>query len=481
MTNARLLALLAGTAALLGGCAVGPNHVPPEPPVPVGFSGAQDARFSSQAVTPQLWRSFGEPELNALIERALAENRSLSQARARLDEARALRGLTVFGLFPTVTAAAERERSEPSSLDPFLPAGQAAATTYRSGFDASWEIDVFGASRRAAAAARGEASAREADWRAVQAATVAEVAQAWFALRGAEQRRALEREALANFAENLRILERQLEAGRGTDLDVSRARGQLADVAARLPDTDLEVTRQEQRLAVLVVASVEQLRTQWLAAERAVPSQAPIVAVGSPEDWLRRRPDIRAAEQRLAAATARIGVEQAQWWPRITLLGGFGYTAQDRDDLFTATAERWRYGPSLTWSFLDAGRVRQRVRAARSRAAGALAAYDETVLRALEETENAFAAYRAANQSLAANEAGLVASRRAAELAAVRYDAGASDFLVVLDAERSRLDFQSRVVQSAVARATALAAINKALAGDFAQARDAAAPASAAE
>lgn len=460
----------AAAALLLSACAVGPNHVPPASPVAIEFTAAGGAPFSQDAVGAELWRSFGEPELVTLIERALAENRSISQARARLDEARALRGLTVFGLFPTVTAAADRERSDPSSLDPFLPAGQAATNSYRAGFDASWEIDLFGSARRAAQAARGEAAAREGDWQAVQATTIAEVAQAWFALRGAEQRRAIERQTLVNLRENLDILERQLDAGRGTEFDVARARSQFAEVAARLPDSDLEVTRQEQRLAVLVATSVAELRAQWLAAERALPVLAPIVAVGTPEQWLRRRPDIRAAERRLFAATARIGVEQAEWLPRITLLGGFGYTSQTRDDLFSAAAERWRYGPSLSWSFLDAGRVRQRVRAAEARAAGALAAYDETVLRALEETENALAAYRAANESLAANEAGLAASRRAAELATVRYDAGASDYLAVLDAERSRLDFESRAIQSAVTRATALAAINKALAGDFVRA-----------
>jgi multidrug efflux system outer membrane protein len=177
---------------------------------------------------------------------------------------------------------------------------------------------------------------------------------------------------------------------------------------------------------------------------------------------------VRAAERRLASATARIGVEQANFLPRISLLGGFGYTAQDRGDLFAADAQRWRWGPSLSWSFLDVGRVRQRVLASRARERQALAAFDETLLRALEETEGALATYRAANESFAAITMGVEAARRASDIAKLRYDAGASDYLAVLDAERIQLDFEQRVIDTSVARASALALLQRALAGDFA-------------
>jgi outer membrane protein TolC len=168
--------------ALLASCAVGPRYVPPQAGVPAGFDAARGADFVSAAVTPQLWRSFGDPGLEALIERALLENRGLGQAQARLAEARALRGLTVYGLFPTVTAAADRERNQPSRFDPFLPPDQPSTTVYRAGFDAAWELDLFGASRSAAKAAFGEADAAEADLQALRISTAAEVAQAWFSL-----------------------------------------------------------------------------------------------------------------------------------------------------------------------------------------------------------------------------------------------------------------------------------------------------------
>lgn len=461
-------------ATLLAGCAIGPNHRAPQDPAPLpdAFVQARGAGFAAvgSPVATEVWKSFAEPELDALIARAQAENRSIAQARARLEQARALRGLTYWGLLPSVTASAQRERTAPSGRDPFLPPGQGVTTIYRSGLDASWEIDVFGGARRAAEAQRRLFDAAAADQALAQLSATAEVAQAWFALRGAEQRLAIQRRNLDNLREDLRILEARLEAGRGTELDTSRQRTLVASLAAQLPQTEAEVGRQEQRLAVLTALSVAELRATWLAPSKPIPAPPSLVATGTPRDWLQRRPDVRAAERRLAAATARIGVRQADYFPRLSLTGSFGYTAQSRGELFETVAERSAWGPVLSWSFLDVGRVRQRVLEARGQQREALAAYDETVLRALEETENALAGYRAATESLAANESGLEAARSALGIARARFDAGASDYLTVLDAERSALDFEDRVVQGTVARATALATLYKSLAGDFARA-----------
>lgn len=438
----RLLPLLC--AIVTAGCAIGPSPRVPQREVQTTFAEAQG--FETAPVVPGIWSAYKEPELDALIERALRENRSIAQAAARLEESRALRGLTVFGLLPTITASGDREQSSPSQFDPFLPANQPDTVVYRVGADASWELDFFGAARRAAQAARSDTAALEADLDAARAATVAEVAQTWFALRGAQARRDLQQRTLDNLRENLALLELRAAAGRGTDFDVARARTLVADVAARLPDASAEAVRQEQRLAVLVAAPIQRLRGELLAASKPLPPPADLTAVGTPQDWLRRRPDVRAAERRLLSATARIGVEQANFLPRISLLGGFGYTAQDRGDLFEADAQRWRWGPSLSWSFLDVGRVRQRVLASRARERQALAVFDETLLRALEETEGALATYRAANESLAAVTMGVEAARRATDIATLRYDAGASDYLAVLDAERTRLDFEQRAL-----------------------------------
>jgi multidrug efflux system outer membrane protein len=470
MTERTGVAVLA-SALWLAGCAIGPNYLPPATPLPDAFDQAQGTALSADAAASEVWKSFNEPELEALIARAQRANRGLAQATARLQQARALRGLTVYGLLPSVSAGANRERSSPSGRDPFLPAGQPATTVYRAGFDASWEIDLVGGARRAAQAARRDDDAAVADEAALRLSTTAEVAQAWFALRGAEERLAIQQRNVANLAEDQRILAARLDAGRGTEFDVSRQRTLLAAVQAQLPNTRAEVVRQQQRLAVLTALPVAELRAKWLAPARPIPQPPSLVAVGDPADWVRRRPDIRAAERRLAAATARIGVEQADFFPRLSLTGSFGYTAQTRGDLFDSGSQRSAWGPALSWSFLDVGRVRQRVLAARAREREALAAYDDTVLRALEETENALAAYRAATEALAAFDAGRTAARSAVGIARARFEAGASDYLAVLDAERTQLDFDDRYVQGAVARATSLAALYKALAGDFARAR----------
>lgn len=464
-----LLALALSALVGLAACNVGPEYVRPDAALPQHFDQAQAERYAESAPASAVWSAFGVAELDTLIARALAANTSIRQSLARLDETRSLAGLSKYSLFPTVTAAADAERSKPSGDDPFIPSDQGRTDTYRAGFDASWEIDLFGSLRRQSEAIYREVAADQAALDGVRLAIVAETAQAWFALRGSQQRLAIQQRNLANLTENLSILRKQLEAGRGTELDVARANALGLSVAAQLPLTQAEVTRQEQRLAVLTAQTVEQLRTQ-IAPEAALPELPALVPVGDPASWLQRRPDVREADRRLAAEVSRIGVETAEFFPKLTLLGGFGRTAQSFGDLSDSVADRWRYGPSISWSFLDFGRVKQRVLAQRARADGAIARYQEVVLLALEETENAMAGYRAANESAAALSEAVSESRKAADLARLRFEAGSGDYLAVLDAERSLLDFEDRWADAATRRATALAALYKALAGDFARA-----------
>lgn len=465
-TSAVRAAIAAVLASMLAACNVGPDYVRPDSPLPARFDQAPQATL--QAQPSALWAAFKEPELDALIARALAANTSIAQSLARLDETRSLAGLSKYSLFPTVTAAADAERSKPSGQDPFIPADQGRSDTYRAGFDASWEIDLFGSLRRQSEAIYRQVDADQAAWEGVRLAIVAEVAQAYFSLRGTQARLAIQQRNLANLTENLSILRKQLDAGRGTELDVARSNALGLGVAAQVPLTQAEVVRQEQRLAALTAQSVDALRAQ-LATDKALPAMPELTAVGAPADWMQRRPDVREAERLLAAEVSRIGVETAEFFPKLTLLGGFGKTAQSFGALSDGSAERWRYGPGLSWSFLDFGRVRQRVLAQSARADGAIAKYQETVLRALEETENALAGYRAANESAAALEEAVSESRKAAKLAHMRFDAGAGDYLAVLDAERSLLDFEDRYADACTRRATSLAALYKALAGDFAR------------
>ena len=451
--------------ALIAACTVGPRYVQPEAPLPSGFD-QTSAEAAAQPAGSKLWSAFGSAELNALIARALESNTTIAQAAARFAETRALSGLIIYSWFPTVTAEASQDRSQFSSQDPSPNPGNDAIETWRAGFDASWEIDLFGSLRSQTKAIRRRTEADAASLTGAQLSIVAETAQAWFSLIGARERLTLQRRQLGNLEENVSILKAQVDAGRVTALDLARAESQARSLAASVPQAEADVVRQEQRLAVLTAWPIGTLRAQ-LAAATAIPELPKLVATGTPEQWLKRRPDIRAAERQLAAAVADVGVEVTEFFPKLELLGNFGWTAQSRELIGDADAERWSYGPSLSWSFLDFGRVRQYVKAAEARADGAVARYQEIVLRALEETENALAAFRAANQSEDELRAAAAAAGEAARLARMRYDVGASDYLSVLDAERTHLNLEDRHVQSETQRATALAALYKALAGDL--------------
>ncbi len=460
----------AAAAALLAACTVGPQYVRPDAPVPTQFD---QADASQQAGTPsRLWASFASVELDALIARALEANTSIAQAAAGLAETRALSGLSRFSLFPTVTSDAGAERSEASGDDPFAPPENGRTDRYRAGFDARWEIDLFGSLRNQRHAIERRVEADEAALADAQLAIVAETAQAWFALRGAQLQLQLRREQVGNLEQNLAMVQAMFDAGRANGLDLARARTQLQTVAAQLPQAEAEVVRHEQRLAVLTAWPVATLRSN-LDAQPLLPATPVLATLGTPQAWLQRRPDIRAAERRLAAAYADIGYEQAQYFPILNLLGDFGWTAQTFGGLGDSANQRWSFGPSLTWRFLDFGRVRQNVRAAEARADAAEAAWQETVLRALEETENALAGLRAANRTTVELQAALDASNEALRLARLRFEAGASPYLDVLDAQRSQLDLQVQALDARVRQATALAAVYKALAGDFAAAPEA--------
>jgi multidrug efflux system outer membrane protein len=458
----RVTALL--LPALLAACTVGPRYEKPDTPMAAHFD--QATAEAAAAAPSRLWSSFDSEELDRLIARAIEANTTIAQAAARLAETRALSGLSVYSWFPTVTASGGRERAQFSTDDPFAPPGGFTTDTYRAGFDATWEIDLFGGLRNEFRAIDRRTQADAARLGDAQLSIIAETAQTWFALIGARETLALRREQLVNLEDNVRILEARVKAGSSNALDLAQAEAQRRSVAASVPAAEAELVRQEQRLAVLTAWPIETLRSN-LSTAIEIPPLPQLVATGTPEEWMKRRPDIRAAERELAATYSDVGDEIAEYFPKINLIGSFGWTAGSRDDIGQPESERWSYGPSISWSFLDFGRVRQRVKAAEARRDGQLAAYRETVLTALEETENALAGFRAANQAEDELRLGAVAATEAARLARRRYDVGAGDYLAVLVAERQKLDFEDQHVQSETRRATALAALYKALAGDL--------------
>jgi outer membrane protein, multidrug efflux system len=475
--------LAAAIVLVLSGCTVGPRYVKPVAPLPEKFDQAQgaetvnavdgkahpapDVNGETQATESALWSAFNDPALTALMARAQQENKSIAQAAARLRETRSLRGLSFFSWFPTVTAAADGEKSRASNQDPFIPAGTGITETYRAGFDASWEIDLFGSLRQQKNAIYRESDADAYLLDAARLSVSAEVAQAFFAFRGAQQRLKIQTQNIENLQRSDRILEARLKEGRGNALELAQNRSLALQVAAQVPNTEAEIVRQEQRLAVLTVQPADAVR-EALAMSKDMPALPVLQAVGTPEQWIKRRPDVLAAEQKFAAENARVGEKIADYFPKLNLLGSFGWTAQAAGDLGNKSGERWSYGPSLSWSFLNFGRVRQNVKAAQARADASAAKYQETVLLALEDTENALAQYRASNRSQDALQQAEMQSRKARDLAKLRYDNGAADFLSLLDAERTLLNVEDANVQAKTSQATSLALVYKALAGDFA-------------
>lgn len=450
----------------LVGCTVGPDYRVPNAELPEVFVQASDNETATIPAADELWASFDDPQLNELIESATLRNTTIAQAVATLNETRALTGLTLFSWFPTVTVNAEQERSRQSAQDPFTFEGQNRSEIYRAGFDATWEIDLFGSLRRQSERIYRLAEADEATVYAVHLAIVAEVAQTYFQWQGDTHRLMLLRDSLNSQTESVRILEASLDAGRGTSLDVARARAVQQQVAAGIPLAKASQARAEQRMAVLTRVPVAEIRQRW-EAHGNLPQMPDMVTTGSPVDWLLRRPDVQAAERRLAAATAGIGVELAEFYPKLELSGSFGWTGRQSGQIGDSDAARWRSVPALSWRIFDFGRVRQRVLAARAQTAGALAAYDETWLLAIEETENSLANYRAMSERVEALEIAYLEIGKASDLAIIRYDAGSDNYLSVLDADRSRIDIADQLIQAKTDRATALAALYKSLGGDF--------------
>ncbi len=456
--------------ATLAGCTVGPDYKATAPDVPAEFGNATGVNDPAAVQAAGLWQSLGNKELVRLIDLAKENNTTIAQAEAVLAESRALSGTLIYSWFPTTTINGEFERNSQSSSDPFSFGGQSIVERYRAGFDANWEIDLFGSLRRESEAFKYRVEANEATLYAVEIAIVAEVAQSYFQWRGAILRRDLLKLNLRNQVDNVTILQAGFEAGRGTALDIARARAVERSLAATLPATDAAIVRAEQRLSVLTRLPVTELHTE-LEVPTAALELPSLIAVGEPVDWLLRRPDVRAAERQLAAATADIGLEMAELYPKLNFIGDFGWTGRTSSAIGNANAERWRVAPGLSWRILDFGRIRQTIKASEARAAGALAAFDEAWLTALEETENALANYKATTERAAILEEAAEQGSEAARLATLRFDAGADGYLSVVDANRTQIELDDQLALARTDRATALVALYKALGGDFAQAR----------
>ena len=463
----RSLAVLM-SSLILAACAVGPDYRKPEVATPDSFVGVDGAQFSTADMEREFWKAFNDEQLNAMIEQALAANHDIRIATARLREARALRGETRLDLAPTVQGSAgyTKARASDRQLAPAPTTTDREQDFYDSGFDAFWELDFFGRVRRQVEASSAEVQSAEAGVYATQVSVTAEVARNYFELRGAQDQLAVARRNADNQGETVRITQARLDAGRGTQLDASRAQAQLSATLATIPDLEAAVTRSMLRLGVLTGQAPEALMPQ-LSTAKALPTLPVAHDIGTPEQLLRRRPDIRVAERDLAASTAEIGVAVGDLFPRITFLGHWGFDAVNNGDLGNSGSETYSFGPSISWAAFDLGRVRQRIKQREAATDRALAKYQQTVLQALEETDASLTAYSKAIVKQQHLQASATASLEAAKLARARYESGVADFLAVLDAERSALAAEDQLARSETQTATALLATYKALGGGF--------------
>lgn len=477
--------LVLAMAAALTGCAVGPDYVRPDLPVPESFAGAQGgtsaamgAAAESQAasevvlapaVDPEFWRALGDPVLAQLIDAALEANHDLRIALANYDRANALLRGARFDRYPTVTAGGSAATVRASAAEaPGVAREDRDADRYGADIRAGWELDVFGRVRRSVEAQRAEREAVAGDLGAMQVAIVGEVARGYVELRGLQERLRVARANAVNQRETLELVEARVDAGRGTDFDSSRARAQLETTLARVPALEAAVSITMHRLAVLTGQAPEALTSQ-LAGVVALPALPSRIDPGTPGELLRRRPDVIAAEGRLHAATARVGIATADLFPHFTLAGLVGTQALDTGALFERDSETRFAALGVDWSFLDVGRVRARIAAADADAAAALAGYEQAVLLALEDTENALvrlAKARIEDQHL---ESAALDSATAARLARLRFEAGAVDLLDVLDAERTQLVAQDAFADARTRSATAAVGLYRALAGGYAR------------
>ncbi|MGH8297125.1 MAG: efflux transporter outer membrane subunit [Steroidobacteraceae bacterium] len=468
--------LIALTAAL-SGCAVGPNYVRPTTHVAKEFATARTAQTGTPESTPshgiyssdqaqiEFWKQFDDPILDGMVGDALTANYDLRIAVGRLVQARALRTQSLFDLAPTVTASGGYTKQRvPAVQDPF--GGPYTTKLYDAGFDAVWELDFFGGVRRGIQARNAELEGEVANLHDAQVSVIAEVARNYFELRGEQTQLAVARANVKNQQQVLGLAQAQLEAGTGTDLDVARAQAQLDTTLSTVGPLEAAVARSIHRLSVLTGRQPDAL-VSVLSAPHALPPLPPIVPVGTPEELLRRRPDIRAAERNLAASTALVGVAVSNLFPKVTFTGSFGYAAAEPAGFGAAASRSYTIGPGITWAAFDLGRVRAQIAGARAGAVIALDQYRQTVLEALEETEDALVTHaRERDQLLHAQDAAR-ASATATKLAEIRYKGGMVDFLSVLDAERTQLQAQDALAQSRTQAATSLIAVYKALGGGW--------------
>jgi multidrug efflux system outer membrane protein len=468
------LPFLAGLSLLISGCiTVGPDYVAPKPQVPASFAEAPasgDAR-SGQPAEDAWWRNLGDPVLKSLLREALESAPDIAEAQARVLEARALSGYAGAARLPIADAGGIYTRNlgsdnVPTGVPPGGLGPDVHSNLWQAGFDASWEIDAFGGLHRTIEAAKANYQAVTEDRADVVLTLLAEVARNYVELRGAQRRIEVARENLAIERDLETLTQSLLSAGLAPRQDVLRAQAQVADTESIIPALNTDERAAIYRIAALTGRPFTEIVAK-LSVAGPIPHAIYQIPVGLPSDLLLRRPDVRAAERRIAAANARIGIAKADLYPHFSLIGVGGIESLNLSSFFAGSSSYYQIGPGVSWRIFDAGRIRFQVLAESARTDAAAVAYQKSVLDAFRDVETALVAYantQSRREKLAVES---TADADATAIARILYEQGVESFLPVLDAQRSLYAAEDELAQSERDSALALVALYKSLGGGW--------------
>ncbi len=461
---------LAGMGALVvAGCTVGPDFHKPQPKMPTTWaSPTSQPTTQASALVPNLakwWTSFNDPMLNSLIVRAAEGNLDLKQAEARIRQARAARGVAASALWPSVNTNASYSRTRSSAA---LTGGHStgAHDLYQAGFDASWELDIFGGIRRNVEAADADIQSAIEDRRDVLVTLMSEVGINYMDLRGLQLQLQIAKANLAAQQRSLDLTQRRFQGGFVARLDVANAQAQVATTQSQIPPLETALQQTIYSLGVLLGLEPAALLSE-LSTQAPIPVTPPAVPVGLPSELLRRRPDIRRTEAQLHAATARIGVATADLFPRFSLTGSLGVQGNQLKQLGNWDNRFWSAGPAVSWPIFTAGRIESNIQVQTAVQEEVAAQYAKTVLGALQDVESSLIAYAKEQQHRQALAEAVAANRQAVDLAMQLYTQGQTDFLNVLSAQRALLLSEDALAQSVRAVSADLVSLYKALGGGW--------------
>lgn len=480
-------ALLA-VALLLAGCAVGPDYQPPKPQTPGSWRDLASQAASkpqTSATQPSWWRSFNDPQLNSLIDRAIAGNLTLQQAVLRIAGAREQLSQARGGLFPSLNGNVSARRQQLGAkgllesggaydrLDQSAPELRSSLDSltqpinlYQGSFDAAWELDLWGKVRRQTEAANAQQQASIESRNDALVSLEAEVARAYLQLRGAQSVTRTLQTQIDMAQQTLELTQSQQRNGLAPQLDVENARAQLSSLRAQLPQYQAQARQAMNGLAVLMGKAPGALDSE-LMGEKALPALPSAVPVGIPSTLARRRPDIRQAEANLHAATANIGVSVAQLFPSLSLTGQLGVRNTDASYLDNWSSHFYSYGPALSIPIFQGGRLVSSVKLSRAEQASSALNYRQAVLTALQDVENALVSYRTDQEQVTQLDETVSALQSSFDLASDSYKKGLSTFLEVLDAQRQLAQAKQQAEQARVQSSLDLVALYKALGGGW--------------